>query len=147
MFIMPATALKIAFHSILPLWKGVTHFGNPGLYTVIIIAQSKEVVQTTWRYLRRYLLVAGLFLVGLTGKLVQTAAGESAAFPVAVITALATPVFFYSFTFWEITLAAALPLVGIYLAFRIGPSSSAGKTLAAGAVLGTAIFFRTELMQ
>lgn len=100
--------------------------GHPGLYLLPVLA--------------------GLVSAGLTYGLGRLAAGEKAAALSALICGLATPIWFYSLTFWEITLASALLTGGVFQTLRLGPDASPSRSLRVGLGLGAAVFFRTELI-
>lgn len=91
-------------------------------------------------------LLAGLISAGLTYALGRMVAGEKAAVLSALVCGLATPIWFYSLTFWEITLASALLIGGLFQALRLGPDASPSRTLRVGFWLGAVVFFRTELI-
>jgi hypothetical protein len=57
---------------------------------------------------------------------------------------LATPVCFYSMTFWEHTPAACLFLAGIWLLLRC--SSSVSQAVASGLLLGCGVWLRSEML-
>ena len=90
-------------------------------------------------------LLSTLLVVALSFFMAKLVLSEKAAFPVAVITACATPLLFYAFTFWEVNLAAAALVAGLLLSLRIGPSAGP-KTFLAGMLLGSVVFFRAELV-
>ena len=46
-FILPRAPLDTTFHRRFPLSNGVSHLGDVGSYTVIIMATSRDVVQQT----------------------------------------------------------------------------------------------------
>ena len=50
-FVFARASLDTTVHALFPLWNGVTHFGDRGSYTVMIIVRSRVVVHTTWTYL------------------------------------------------------------------------------------------------
>lgn len=57
---------------------------------------------------------------------------------------LATPMAFYSLTFWEHTPAVCLVLAAVWLLLRCG--ERAGQAAAAGLLLGAAVWLRTEML-
>ena len=74
--------------------------------------------------------IGGLAILMFTMRIARRGLGEEYAWLAAAITAVATPVTFYSITPWEHTAATALILAGInQLAWRV-PTS--GRALAAG---------------
>jgi hypothetical protein len=69
-----------------------------------------------------------------------------------MLIAFGSPVFIYATIFWEHTLTTCLGLVGAWLAFRIGPIARAAPPpkiagwLLVGAVLGTCVYIRLEML-
>ena len=90
-------------------------------------------------------LLSALAVLALSYCLGRIVLSGKAAIPVAAITTWATPLLFYAFTFWEINLAAAMLAAGLLLSLRVGPSAGA-KAVLAGMVMGSVVFFRTELV-
>lgn len=88
-------------------------------------------------------LLAGWLTACLCGALVRRHQPRAA--PVAVlVVGLASPVFFYSLTFWEHTLAALLSLAALAVASR-DDSARPAPLLATGALLLGAIILRVEM--
>ncbi|HEX3010059.1 MAG TPA: hypothetical protein VHO90_20825 [Bacteroidales bacterium] len=95
-----------------------------------------------------YLLPAlgGAVIVLLSGLIVKMLNGQScwAADTAAALVALATPVAYYSMTFWEHTLSTACVLMMAYLLLLNREQFSWRLLLLAGAMGSLAVFFRQE---
>lgn len=90
-------------------------------------------------------LLSSVALILLSYLLARQRWSETQAALIALCTACASPLLFYAFTFWEINTAALLLLAGVYVSVRRSPHA-AGDNLAAGMLMGSVLFFRTELI-
>ena len=99
--------------------------------------------------------MAGLYILPLAGSVGTTFLVYRAVFAVArrsgvaagaaAIVALATPLFFYTFTFWEHTLQVALILAAFFLLANDNSTARRpGRPLLAGICLGLAVYLRLE---
>ena len=89
-------------------------------------------------------LVSTLLLLAFTYRLDRLLFGMEHALIVTGITAFCTPIIFYAFTFWEINVATFLLLSGLFLCVR--NDARPWKMIAGGALMGSAVFFREELI-
>lgn len=97
----------------------------------------------------------GLFLLPLLGGLLTLAGvwrlagllpGTPSARPVAVfLVALATPLWFYSVTFWEHTPAVCLTTWSVACVLGAGPRGRGSGLILGGLLCGFAVYFRDEL--
>ena len=90
--------------------------------------------------------LAGAAIVYFSGKITETLSRNSrnTTIAVALTVALATPVAFYSMTFWEHTLSVACVLITLYC-LLVSEEKPAPFTLIVGGVVGSlATFFRLE---
>ena len=95
-----------------------------------------------------YLLpcLAGLLLLPAVYGIAREAGGRPGAAPLAVLlTGLAGPVWFYSLSFWEHTLALAMLGWAVWAGLRHLRSGNAAPLAAAGLLCGLAVYFRDEL--
>ena len=89
--------------------------------------------------------LAGAITVYFSAKIAETLSGsKTTSRAVALITAFATPVAFYSMTFWEHTLSVAGVVVTLYLILLSKERNSAFPMLIGGISGSLAIFFRQE---
>jgi hypothetical protein len=101
------------------------------------------------RALKGLPFVAGLATAWMVGLLVRRLTGGGSPAPPAAIALLATPLAFYSLTFWEQTLAALLVLAALLLVIgrvEAEPLGAPVRWAGAGALLGLACWVRTELL-
>jgi hypothetical protein len=89
---------------------------------------------------------AGAVSVFFSGKITENLIPLSKFYgkAVALVVAFATPLAFYSMTFWEHTLATACVLITLYCLMQADKSPNRTTLFIAGAVGSLAIFFRTE---
>ena len=101
-------------------------FGYPGLYVLPLGASL-------------------LMLVGL-GRIVGELGGGARARALTVLIAgLATPIWFYSLTFWEHTIAVCCCVWGVLCLLRFLGAGTRSPLVAAAAISALAIYFRPEL--
>ena len=90
-------------------------------------------------------LLSSVALILVSYLLARQRRGDTQAVLIALCIACASPLLFYAFTFWEINTAALLLLAGVFVSVRWSPHA-AGGNLAAGMLMGSVLFFRTELI-
>ena len=105
-------------------------FGSIGLYVIPLLAGL--------------LTLPGVWM--LAGRLSSAPSARQSAQPLAIcIVGLATPIWFYSLTFWEHTPAACLTTWSVFFCVRHLESRSIGRLAAAAALSASAVYFRDEL--
>ena len=114
--------LPFSFVSSLALQR----FGFPGLYLIPFLS-TLILLAVTYRLGRLFFTIEHALLM-------------------TAVTAFATPIFFYAFTFWEINIAASLLMIGLYLSLKSGTEATLWRMVTAGAIMGSAVFFRAELI-
>ncbi|MGH9366316.1 MAG: LA_3751/LA_3752 family putative glycosyltransferase [Thermoanaerobaculia bacterium] len=91
-------------------------------------------------------LVSTLGLLLVAARLTRGLIGTGWRLVLILVLGLATPLFFYSFVFWEHSLVSMLALLALYLAIREGDGPLKGRLTWSGALLGLAVWFRPEMV-
>ncbi len=124
--------------------------GAASVYPVLFpLAAAPLAVAAGVGALRLLPLAAGLATAWLIGLLVRRLGGGGSPAPPAAIALLATPLAFYSLTFWEQTLAALIVMAALLLVIgrsEAEPLRAPVRWAAAGVLLGLACWVRTELL-
>jgi len=131
-------------HNFYFIWQGRVHFSQP----FYVAFMGRPFIRLMGDYGERVVpLLAGLVSVYLTGRLAQIL-GVRPVWPSVLLAGFATPLIFYSLSFWEHTLAAALGLGALALVLRPAgaPPWPLRVYLVSGLLAGLGGVVRKEIM-